>query len=222
MRKLFILSLFILNLFSCLNLDVIGKDSIRAFRDLIFKTNIDNFETNDSYIIRFTEGEIFGVSKDFSLTEKDIYFEIASNEFLNAGLDLNKLPKNYVFNSESGNIVISFNIDNNIKSNGGIVEIFKEIVKKQRKIISYHEELDHYGIDSGNGNVFEWAKDFKTNDKDMVFVLNPEPFINAGLIPENLETWSYIKVRTKDKSGNTIEIYKILKSYDIGEKLYEM
>ncbi len=53
-----------------------------------------------------------------------------------------------------------------------------------RGSISYHMALDHYGVALGGGNMFEWAKDLGANDKDIVFVLDPEPLIAAGVDPQ--------------------------------------
>ena len=64
---------------------------------------------------------------------------------------------------------------------------YEQIVKLKRSSIGYHGALDHYGVNLGGGNLFEWAKDMNTNDKDMVFVLNSEQFINAGLDPNAIK-----------------------------------
>lgn len=57
-----------------------------------------------------------------------------------------------------------------------------KIVEKSRDSIGYHAALDHYGIDLENGNMFEWAKDISTNDKDIVFVLNLRCLLMLELI----------------------------------------
>jgi poly-D-alanine transfer protein DltD len=55
----------------------------------------------------------------------------------------------------------------------------------------------------------------KTNDKDIVFVLNPQPFIDAGVDPSALESWVFAKVETMDDSGKKIEVDKFLKPFDV-------
>jgi hypothetical protein len=69
--------------------------------------------------------------------------------------------------------------------------------------------------------MFEWAKDFSTNtvtkenqDKDIVFVLNPEPLISAGVDPAKVKGWSYGEV-TVDMDGKQTEVYKFLKAADL-------
>jgi hypothetical protein len=75
--------------------------------------------------------------------------------------------------------------------------------------------MDHYGINLGDGNLFEWAKNLNTNDKDIVFVLNPEPFIKAGVDPNRIEGWIFAKVPVEDEKGRMIEVDKILKPFDL-------
>jgi hypothetical protein len=92
---------------------------------------------------------------------------------------------------------------------------FAQIVKSQRARIGYHEKLDHYGIKLGGGNMLEWAKDMSKNDKDLVFVLDPAPFIAAGVDPAKIAGWAFAKVETKDDSGKTIQVDKILRPYNL-------
>lgn len=81
--------------------------------------------------------------------------------------------------------------------------------------------LDHYGIMLGDGNMFEWAKNLNTNtvngqiqDKDIVFVLNPEPLIAAGVDPQKVEGWVYAQVTAEDH-GKKMEVYKFLKPFQL-------
>jgi hypothetical protein len=53
------------------------------------------------------------------------------------------------------------------------------------------------------------------NDKDIVFVLNPEPFINAGLDPARIDGWVFAKVTVDDANGKPVEVDKILKPFDL-------
>jgi hypothetical protein len=69
--------------------------------------------------------------------------------------------------------------------------------------------------------MFEWAKDMVANgydnsvqDKDIVFVLNPEPLIAAGVDPEKVEGWACAQVPIEE-NGKTIQVWKLLKSFDL-------
>jgi hypothetical protein len=49
----------------------------------------------------------------------------------------------------------------------------------------------------------------------MVFVLNPEPFIAAGVNPNNIEGWAFAKVTVDDENGKPVEVDKILKPFNL-------
>ncbi|MCL2072248.1 MAG: hypothetical protein FWH07_08510, partial [Oscillospiraceae bacterium] len=73
-------------------------------------------------------------------------------------------------------------------------------------------------IEFGNGDSFEWARDMTTNqtndtpqDKDIVFALNPQPLIDAGVDVENIEGWSYVTLQMMGES-----IPKLVKAFDLG------
>ena len=98
---------------------------------------------------------------------------------------------------------------------------YEQIVNLSRGSISYHMALDHYGVALGGGNMFEWAKDLERNtfadgeqDKDIVFVLNPEPMIAAGVDPEKVEGWAYALVEVEEGAG-MVSAYRLLKPFDI-------
>jgi hypothetical protein len=54
-----------------------------------------------------------------------------------------------------------------------------------------------------------------TNDKDIVFVLNPDPFIAAGVDPARIEGWAFAKVTVDDENGKPIQVDKILKPFNL-------
>ena len=91
----------------------------------------------------------------------------------------------------------------------------KELIRVSRSTLGYHEAMGHYGIDLGNGNKFEWAKDVSTNDKDIVFILDPQQFIDAGVDIENIEGWVYGTVKVMDENDNEIEVQKLLKPFNL-------
>ncbi|MDR0876139.1 MAG: hypothetical protein LBN12_08025, partial [Clostridiales Family XIII bacterium] len=98
---------------------------------------------------------------------------------------------------------------------------FESNAKGLRDSIGYHTALDHYNVMLGDGNMFEWAKDFSVNgqtkenqDKDIVFVLNPEPLIAAGVDPEKVDGWAYAQVSV-EIDGKAADVYKFLKPFDL-------
>ncbi len=222
MKKKIILAAFsaiaLVGLTACNKLDVIGEQSIKSF-DAVLNEVGDNVNEDTSFggwSLEAPDGAVrFVWSKDFSKTTTyDAYLELDTQPFIDAGLDASKLPDGMlvgdklILGTDFGSDALSYN--------GEITPLasYKKIVELYRNNITYHMALDHFGVDLKNGNMLEWAKDMTTNDKDIVFVLNPEVFINAGVDPNNVEGWVFAKVPTMDEKGNDIEVDKLLKPFD--------
>jgi hypothetical protein len=133
-----------------------------------------------------------------------------------AGLNPERLPENFAY--YEGMIMVGTKLGEEVvKYTGDATPLasYEQIVKLKRSSIGYHGALDHYGVNLGDGNLFEWAKDMGTNDKDIVFVLNPEPFIQAGVDPTKIEGWAFAKVTVDDANGKPVEVDKILKPFNL-------
>jgi poly-D-alanine transfer protein DltD len=63
--------------------------------------------------------------------------------------------------------------------------------------------------------MFEMAKDMSKNDKDIVFVLNPQAFIDAGVDPAKVEGWIFAKIKVEDAKGKMVEVDKLLKPFNL-------
>lgn len=166
----------------------------------------------------FSRNNAAGTAADLDKPDAEFIFDAAP--FVAAGLDIAKLPQadGIKYELEDGKFMLHFELGSDKfapDAKKSLASTFAEIVKFQRARIGYHEKLDHYGIKLGNGNMFEWAKDMSTNDKDIVFVLNPEPFIAAGVDPSKIEGWVFAKVETKDDAGKTIQVDKLLKPFNL-------
>lgn len=137
--------------------------------------------------------------------------------FINAGLDARKLPDSITITGNTFIIADTFNIvkSRTTKKKSTALESYKYLIKASRKNLNYHGAMDHYGISLNDGNMFEWAKDMKTNDKDIVFVLNPAPFIAAGVDPYKIDGWIFTKVPVDDENGKPVEVDKILKLFNL-------
>ena len=198
-------------------LDVVADKSISSFESVINELPIEADSEDSSWILTAPDNSAkFFWSMDFSsTTDYDVKLEFDSQPFINAGLDISKLPEG-VINGDK--IILGTDLsDEKLTYNGEATPLdsYKKIVEKSRDNIGYHAALDHYGIDLENGNMFEWAKDISTNDKDIVFVLNPQMFIDAGVNPQEVEGWVFAKVETMDKDGKKIEVDKFLKPFDL-------
>ena len=225
MKKLIIIGLVLsmaVSLAACQATDVVGKVAVTSFEAVLNKIpdKITSDEVNNGWSLTSPTGERFVWGKDFSKEgAPDIMLEFDARPFINAGLDVNKLPKEtYLYVSDMNVLMVHSELGNEKFTYSGEakpMDSFKKIVETHRDSIGYHEKLDHYGVKLGNGNMFEWAKDMSTNDKDIVFVLNPQPFIDAGVDPAKVEGWAFAKVEVKDDNGKDIQVDKLLKPFDL-------
>ncbi len=199
-------------------LDVVGKESLDSFKivteELEDQIRVD--DENGGWSLSAPDDTVeFFWSKDFSKSSfHDVMLTFESEPFVSAGLDIDKLPEGMIIDdmimvgTKLGNEKITY------EDKATPYESYKKIANLKRASIKYHAALDHYGIDLGDGNIFEWAKDMTTNDKDIVFVVNPEPLIKAGVDPSKVEGWVYAKVPTM-QNGKKVEVYKFLKPFDL-------
>jgi len=145
----------------------------------------------------------------------DAYLTFDSKNFLDAGLDAGKLPDGLLSGDK---ITIGIKLSDSplaYESDVTPLSSFEQIVKLDRKSVGYHAALDHYGVTVSEGTMFEWAKDLTNNDKDIVFVLNPEPFIAAGVNPAAIDGWAFAQVTVDDENGKPVVVDKILKPFDL-------
>ncbi|GHU39868.1 hypothetical protein FACS1894190_05960 [Spirochaetia bacterium] len=202
------------------SLDVVGKESVNSFDKLLQQTagQVSPDEMNGGWSLAAPDNMArFIWSKNYAKSPlHDVMLELDAAPFLAAGLTPDKLPENFAF--YEGMIMVGTKLgEETLKYTGEVTPLasYQQIVKLKRSSIGYHGALDHYGVNIGDGNLFEWAKDMSTNDKDMVFVLNPEPFINAGVNPNAIEGWAFAKVTVDDANGKPIEVDKILKPFNL-------
>lgn len=204
---------------SCRQLDVIGNKSITSFKDVLdtIPDRISADEANGGWSLTAPDDSVrFFWSNDFSKSKiYDVMLEFDAKPFIDAGLDIDKLPEGMVYGDK---LVVGTELSSeNLTYDGETTPLasYEKIVQFHRNSINYHAAMDHFGIDLSKGNVFEWAKDIGNNDKDIVFVLNPQIFIDAGVDPEKVEGWVFAKVETMDAKGKKFEVDKFLKPFNI-------
>lgn len=212
----------LLGLTACNKLDVIGNKSVESFEELINAANglIKQDTEFGAWSLEAPDGKArFLWSRDFSkTTDYDILLEVDAYPFIAAGLDSDKLPEGMlagdklILGTELGTTALSY------EGEESATEAYKQIVNLYRSNITYHSAMDHFGVDMGNGNMFEFAKDMSENDKDIVFVLNPQMLVDAGVDPDKVEGWTFAKVETIDMKGKMVELDKFLKAYDLDGK----
>ncbi len=204
---------------SCKQLDVIGYTSIKSFDAVLdaIPANIAEDKINNAWSLNAPDGSArFIWSKDFSKSPVyDVMIEFDAQPFTDAGLDISRLPEGM---ASDGKIIVGTKLGTEAltyEGNANPLASFEKIVELKRESVGYHTALDHYGVILTGGNMFEWAKDMSVNDKDIVFVLDPGVFIDAGADPAKVEGWVFAKVPVTDENGKPIEADKLLKPFDL-------
>lgn len=200
-------------------LDVVGKESVTSFSAILqtMGEKVKPDEINGGWSLPAPDDTArFIWSKDYSSSPlHDVMLEFDAQPFLDAGLDTSKLPENITF--YEGMLMVGKKLgEDKLEYSGEATALasYEQIVNLYRDTIGYHTALDHYGVNLGDGNMFEWAKDMSTNDKDIVFVLNPQPFIDAGVDPTAVEGWVFAKVPV-EMGGKSSEVDKLLKPFNL-------
>lgn len=208
------------------NLDVVGKSSAVSLGKIIDQIpgKVQKDDMNSGWSLEAPDGSVrFIRSEDYSKSPiHDVMLELDLKPFIDAGLDTGKLPENYAV--YEGKLMIGTKLGSaGFAYSGEITPIksYEQIVKNYRSYVGYHTAMDHFNVSVGDGNMFEWAKDMSINsytgenqDKDIVYVLNPEPLIAAGADPEKVEGWTYAPVNVGMGSKPT-QVYKFLKPFNL-------
>lgn len=199
--------------------DLVGKAAVTSFKAMIgglpAKPVLD--ESRGLWVLTAPDGSAEFVWRAGAGQDKayDAALVFPAEPFLKAGLVAEKLPSGML---EEGKIVVG------TKFYAALPEAsdkatpegsFEEVVASNRDLIGYHAQMDHYGLNLGDGNVFEWAKNGDQNDKDIVFALNPRLFIDAGADPSKIEGWIFDKVEIEEASGRKVKVDKLLKPFNL-------
>jgi hypothetical protein len=213
-------ALLVLAIASCGKLDVVGVDSVKSFDKVLqqISQSVTPDEMNGGWSLAAPDRAArFIWSQNYAESPlHDVMLEFDAAPFIAAGLNPEKLPENFAF--YEGMLMVGTKLgQETLRYSGEPTPLasYEQIVKLKRSSIGYHGALDHYGVSLGDGNLFEWAKDMATNDKDIVFVLNPEPFIAAGVDPSRIEGWAFAKVTVDDANGKPVEVDKFLKPFNL-------
>ncbi|WP_026892067.1 hypothetical protein [Lacrimispora aerotolerans] len=208
------------------NLDVIGKGSEKSFEAVIgaLPDAVKRDETSGGWSLTSPDDSVRVIwSEDYQKSPVyDVMLKFDAKPFLDAGLDESKLPDIYKKDGEAFLVGSKFSKEGTpLSGEADAISAYRQIGTYNPDIINYHSAMDHYGLKLGDGNMFEWAKNMETNtasgkdqDKDIVFVLNPEPLLAAGVDPQKVEGWVYATVPVMDH-GKNIEVYKFLKPFNI-------
>lgn len=169
----------------------------------------DNTLQDHYYYVSVDNDTKLLVSHDYSMTgAEDVVMETPIKPFLDAGLDPAKLQAGDRADDKTLYLTADFGSGTGKKDN--VVDSLFESVKFDRTVLTYHQDLDHYGI-KVNGGKFEFAKDYKTNDKDIVFVILAKPLADIGVDVKNVKGWAFMTI--KDTDGSNVDI--LAKPYNL-------
>lgn len=153
----------------------------------------------------------FVLRKDWS-GDMDALLAVNAAPLLAAGLDASRLPEGYFLEGET--LYVGRDMGDGALEGDAPLALYQALIARRPDVLGFHMSLGHFGVDLGGG-MFEWAKDLGASDKDVVYVLNPDPLVTAGLDPEAVEGWVYAQIETMDAYGAKINAYKLLKPFDI-------
>lgn len=199
----------IASLSACSSLDVVQKDSVRAFGDVM--NRMGNAELGDGgWQLQAPDG-----MAKLSWTGGNIQLTVDAAPFIGAGLDLSKLD-----NADESTIGFTQEFEAIGEAGETALGDFAQLMAAGRNKLEYHLDMDHFNFLMGDAMVM-WAKDLSTNGTtgseqkhDIMFILSPEPLIEAGVNPDNVEGWTFTKLTLHEK-GKTVIVDKLTKPFNL-------
>ena len=157
---------------------------------------------------------------DNAAGSNELVVTLDARPFLAAGLNPSLLPAGSQIEGDgaSTRIVMRYEKGTGSFSDGAEsqpAQALQDLVRNHRMMLGYHAALGHFGLMLGGGNMVEWAKDQPANDKDLVFVLNPQPLADAGVDVANVQGWVLADVPVMDAQGRKSTARKLLKFYNL-------
>lgn len=160
----------------CSGTDVVLKYSPGSFKNIVDRNPdlvTDNTRTDHYYDLTVDGETTLRISHDYDLTgSDDIMMKTPLKPFTDAGLDGSKLGAGYQAAGDQLYLTADYGTGAGMKDT--VTDSLFESVKSDRSVLTYHQQLDHYGIKLPAGK-FEWAKDDATNDKDLVLSSRRSP-----------------------------------------------
>jgi hypothetical protein len=205
------------------NTDIVGRTAITSFSAMLEALEFPpaSDDKMGAWILTDPDGNAafwWRKSSD-GMRTYDVFLCFDAEPFVNAGLDAGKLPEEMKgMLDDRGKIMIGRKLSpKKLEYDGEVTPLssFEQIVMLDRESIGYHSALDHYGVTVGDGSLFEWAKDMSKNDKDIVFVVDPKIFTDAGVDPTKVEGWVYDKVPQEDSKGRKFTSEKFLRPFNL-------
>jgi len=179
------LILIVLALLAACSSDDFKKEAKASFTEMMASDSLMAMIEDGVAHVKVTPEAHLDFTLDSS-TDQDVYMAFMAQPFLDAGLDVTALPDNVILKGDM--LVFSFDLKE-AKVGTDAVSKLSNILDTNRALLTYHADLDHYGLKLGV-HKFEWAKDMSTNDKDAVFVLDGETLISWGVDLSKVTGWT--------------------------------
>lgn len=187
MKKLLLALALLIFIAGCTSTDVVKREAQSSFEEILAVDSVESSVMDGYAHIIIADGYHFDLSLNPQSTSEDVIMAVMAMPFLDAGLDITKLPSNMRIKDDM--LLITFE---GIK--GSMTYDAKgqmnSLLTNNRTLLGYHAELDHFGIALGD-HKFEWAKNMATNDKDAVFILSADVLRLAGVNVEAVDGWLF-------------------------------
>lgn len=176
----------------CQALDVVLNQSPAALDSILSEYPEIQADDIDGYYVLSVDGETkLLIGKDYTASgSEDLAIVTPIAPFVAAGLDPTKLGEGYRVEGDLLYLTADYG-DGPAQSSPSAALL--QSAHDNRKMLSYHADMDHFGIMLPAGK-FEFAKDHKNNDKDIVFVMMAEPLAELGLDVEKVDGWAYMEM----------------------------
>lgn len=202
--------------------DVIAVHAVESFDVLLHAPEV-SVARNDkagAWVLTSPGGETIRFGGDTIAGSNELVVTFDARPFLAAGLDPSLLPAGFLVDAEGAfaRVVMQYVVGAGSFSDGAgsqPAQALQDLVRNHRMMLGYHSALGHFGLALGGGNMVEWAGDQQSNDKDLVFVLNPQPLADAGVDVANVQGWVLADVPMMDAQGRAFTARKLLRFYNL-------
>jgi hypothetical protein len=202
--------------------DVVAVHAVQSFDALLRAPGVTvaRRDAAGAWVLTSPGVETLTFGGDNAAGSNELVVTLDARPFLAAGLDPSLLPAGAQLDGDGAraSLVMRYEVGTGTFSDAADsqpVQALQDLVHNHRTMLGYHAALGHFGLALGGGNMVEWAQDEHANDKDLVFVLNPEPFADAGVDVANVQGWVLEDVPVMDAQGRKSTARKLLKFYNL-------
>jgi hypothetical protein len=202
--------------------DVVAVYAVQSYDALLHAPGvlIARRDAAEAWVLTSPGVETFTFGGDNAAGSNELVVSFDARPFLSAGLNASLLPAGAQVEGDGASARIVMRYDKGAGSFSAGAEsqplqALQDLVHNHRAMAGYHSALGHFGLILGGGNMIEWAQDQQANDKDLVFVLNPQTFADAGVDVANVQGWVLADVPVMDAQGRKSTARKLLRFYNL-------